>query len=196
MRIRPTCALLSLWPRFCFFGTSIRTHALKFVRADIYFMPLMIESFVAWPPELLREAAKHSDAGNHVFHVTSTARIAEILSVLDLSALRPERGDYREDTRQVIDFFDRGGNRTSYRANRRFLCDLKKYGAARGRCSILKVLRNFQTVAKLPLRHFFGIRHSNFVISQRTNGSRDQQDDDGERDKNLDHCQNLRPSRE
>lgn len=106
-------------------GTAIRTHASEFVRADIYFVPWLVESVVAWPPELLREAASHGDPGSHVFHVTSPARIAEILRVLNLSALRPERGDYSEDTRLVIDFFDRAGNRTSYRANSRFLCNLK-----------------------------------------------------------------------
>jgi hypothetical protein len=88
-------------------------------------MPWFAESFVAWPPELLRSAARHGDAGGYTYRVTSAGRIDEILGVLELSALRAKRGDYREDTRLVIDFLDRRGNQTSYRANSRFLCNLK-----------------------------------------------------------------------
>jgi hypothetical protein len=110
-------------------------------------MPWLVESFVAMPPELLREAARHGQAGCHVFHVISAARIAEILSALDVSALRPERADYREDTRLVIEFFDRAGNQTSYRANSTFLCNLKNTIRRRVDARFRRYFRDFQPVA-------------------------------------------------
>jgi len=45
--------------------------------------------------------------------------------VCRFGALHPERADYREDTRLVVDFFDRSGKETSYRANPGFLANLR-----------------------------------------------------------------------
>src|SRR5438094_3818537 len=137
MRTRRLIAALLL------LSTSLRVHAAEFVRADIYFMPGVVRSFVALPPEALRDAARHGNAGSDVFHVTSAGRIAEILQVLDLSALRPQRADYRADTRLVIDFFDRAGKQTSYRANSGFLCNLKNTMSRRVNGRFRKYFENF-----------------------------------------------------
>jgi hypothetical protein len=107
------------------FSVCLTGDASEFVRANIYFVPWRVESFVAMRLEDVRKAALPGNIGGHVFHVTSAVRIAELLSILDLAALHPERADYREDTRLVIDFFDHAGNQTNYRANPGFLADLK-----------------------------------------------------------------------
>jgi hypothetical protein len=115
----------SLLVALLFLSASMTADASEFVRANIYFVPWFVQSFVAMRPEDVRNAAQHGEVGSRVFHVTSAARIAEVLAVLDLSALHPERADYRENTRLVIDFFDHGGNQTSYRASREFLANLE-----------------------------------------------------------------------
>jgi hypothetical protein len=69
-----------------FLSTSITADASDFVRANIYFVPWSVESFVAMRPEDVRKAAQHGEVGSRVFRVTSAARIAELLSVLDLGA--------------------------------------------------------------------------------------------------------------
>jgi len=124
-------------------STSLRVRASEFVRADIYFIPWMVRSFVALPPEALRDAARQGNAGSHVFHVTSAGRIAEMLQVLDLSALRCRSGDYRADTRLVIGFFDRNGNQTSYRASSGFLSNLKNTMSRRVNGRFRKYFENF-----------------------------------------------------
>jgi hypothetical protein len=108
-----------------FLSASITAAGSEFARANIYFVPWRIESFVAMRPEDVRKAAQQGEVGSRVFRITSATRIAEVLGVLDLRALHPEHADYREDTRLVIDFFDRAGNQTSYRANPGFLADVK-----------------------------------------------------------------------
>jgi hypothetical protein len=91
-----------------FLSASITADASEFVRANIYFVPWHVESFVAMRPEDVRKAAQQGEISSRVFRVTSVTRIAEVLRVLDLGALHPERTNYREDTRLVIHFFDRG----------------------------------------------------------------------------------------
>jgi hypothetical protein len=119
MRVR------SLLVPLLFLSASITVDASEFVRASIYFVPWRVESYVAMRPEDVRNAAQHREIGSRVFRVTSAVRIAEVLGVLDLGALHPERADYREDTRLVVDFFDRSGKETSYRANPGFLANLR-----------------------------------------------------------------------
>jgi hypothetical protein len=109
-------ALLAIALLLLAYATADAEH---WVHADLYFRGWYAESFVAVTPQALRDMAAHGYA--RTFHIRSAPRLQEIVTLLDLPHLRLMRGDPRDDTSLVIDFFDRGGVHTTYRANNRYL---------------------------------------------------------------------------
>ena len=95
--------------------TGIAADAATWVRADVYFRGWLSERYAAISPEGLREEARRGFS--RAAHITSPSELQRVLGVLDLSRLRPVRGDSRSDTYLVIDLFDTAGARTTYRSD-------------------------------------------------------------------------------
>jgi hypothetical protein len=96
-------------------ATTVGAHAASWVRADVYFRGWFSERYAAISPEGLREEARRGFS--RAAHITSPSELQQVLTALDLSRLRPVRGDSRSDTYLVIDLFDTGGARTTYRSD-------------------------------------------------------------------------------
>ena len=90
---------------------SCEARAATWVRADLYYIPWIAETFVALPPQAVREWASSGTTGR-VIHITSAQRLQELLNILQLSRLRPERG-CSQDWRLVVDLFASDGTRLS-----------------------------------------------------------------------------------
>jgi len=111
MRFRSLLVPLLFYPR-----RLLRMHLNSFVPAFISCRGVLSRTLLCAQKMC---ATPLSTARLAVAYSASHRRFASprFLGVLDLGALHPERADYREDTRLVVDFFDRSGKETSYRAN-------------------------------------------------------------------------------
>jgi hypothetical protein len=100
-------------------ATILSADAARWVRANVYFRGWHTERYVALSPEGLREEARHGYSRSA--HIRSTPQLQQLLTVLDLARLHPLRGDTRSDTELVVDLFESGGARTTYRGDNRCL---------------------------------------------------------------------------
>jgi hypothetical protein len=92
------------------------------VRAEVYFIPWLTEFIAALSPQAVRDFASHGDAG-HIFHIRSAERIEELVKVLELARLRPEKR-CSGDSRLVVDLFSPDGHRMSLRSDGASLCTI------------------------------------------------------------------------
>jgi hypothetical protein len=91
----------------------------QWTRAKLYFRGWGAESFAAVPPQQLREMGAHFP---RIVRVVTGDRLRELVTVLDLHAMRSDHGRCIQNTYLLVDVFDSAGTRHSYRADGRYLC--------------------------------------------------------------------------
>jgi hypothetical protein len=98
---------------------SAASDGAQWTRAKLYFRGWYAESFVAVPPQQLREMGTDFP---RIVRVVTGDHLRELVAVLDLHAMRSERGRCIQNTYLLVDLFDSSGTRHSYRADQRYLC--------------------------------------------------------------------------
>ena len=101
------------------FAATIPADAARWIRANLYFRGWHSERYVALSPDGLRDEARHGYSRSA--NITSASQLQQLVAVLDLSRTHTMQGDIRGDTNLVVDLFDSGGARTTYRADNRYL---------------------------------------------------------------------------